>query len=494
MAFTTPAFLIFFALAACGYFALPKKLQNPFLLLCSLVFYAWALPAYLAVVLGTAGIGYFAAFFIKSAPSQKSAKARLALSISALAAILFVFKYFNFFSGFIASLTGGEAASLSLAQPLGISFYTLQLIGYLVDVYRGDEPERNFIAFALFTSFFPYVISGPVGRSRELLPQFKAEHRFEYSRASGGLQRFLWGAFKKVVIADGLGVIVNGIYGDLSLYTGAASLAAVAFYAVQIYCDFSGYTDMALGAAGFLGFDLRENFCAPYGAAGITDFWSRWHMSLTSWLRDYVYIPLGGNRKGFTRKLLNILIVFAISGLWHGVGFTFIVWGLWHALFRILDELLSRALGERFSKPRGAFRVLRVIVSDVIVALGWVLFRAPSFADAFTVVAGCFKPLNIPLAVEQISYLASQNVAADRVFILFYFGIIALGLVLVAVFGHRIRSRALSRASEAFNPISGLKPAVKWALCIAMGLCVMVFFIIGATRGAETASFIYGGF
>ncbi len=494
MAFSTPTFLIFFALTCCGWFALPQKLKNPFLLLASMVFYGWAMPAYCAVVLGTAGFGYLAARFISSAQSDRRCRVRLASSIVLLVAILVLFKYLNFFASVFAAVFGGEAATLSLAQPLGISYYTLRLVGYLVDVYRGDEPERNFVDFALFVSFFPQVISGPVGRSCELLPQFKQRHDFDYYRAVSGLERFLWGAFKKVVIADSLSVLVNGIYADLASYTGAAATAVIVLYTVQLYCDFSGYTDMALGSARVLGFTLEENFNAPFTSCGIGDFWSRWHMSLTNWLRDYVYFPLGGSRRGFARKLLNVVIIFLISGLWHGAGYTYLAWGLWNALFRILEELLGRALGERFSKPRGIVRALRIAATNLIFAFGLVIFRAPTLSDALTVVKNALLPPNIPLALEQISYLATQNVSADRVFILFFFGVIAAGLALVAAFGSRMRRRTLAAQPDAGNPLGGLKPAVKWALCIAMGLCVMFFFIIGATRGAQSASFIYGGF
>ncbi|MEG1808523.1 MAG: MBOAT family O-acyltransferase [Oscillospiraceae bacterium] len=488
--------MIFLTVAATVYFVLPQRLRNPFLLIASYVFYMWKLPYYGALVLGTTAFAYFAAIKLGGAVTEKSKKRRLTLSIIVLLGALFFFKYFNLLSGVAASLgIGVPENGFSLVQPLGISFYTLQLIGYFIDIYRGDaSPERDFVTFSLFVSFFPQIISGPINRAGELIPQFREQHDFSYSRAVSGLERCLWGAFKKVVIADGLASIVNGVYSDLPQYDGVTLLVAVAAYAIQIYCDFSGYTDMAIGVAEMLGFKLRENFRAPYLAAGITDFWSRWHMSLTSWLRDYVYIPLGGNRKGFARKLINILLVFLVSGLWHGVGVTFLVWGAWHGVLRICDELLTHAFGERFAKPRGALRVARIVISDILVALGWVFFRANSLPDALYVFKNMLNSVSFSGALEQITYLASQNVANATVFYLLFFGLILMGLVICAIFDAKLARRTREGDSDGYNPLYDFGKITKWTLCISLALAVMCFFIISASRGALSASFIYGNF
>ncbi|MDO4566290.1 MAG: MBOAT family O-acyltransferase [Oscillospiraceae bacterium] len=495
MSFATPVFLIFLALASAAYLALPRRLQAPFLLLASLVFYMWALPAYGLLVLATAAAVYFSAFWISGALEKKARRLRLALAISLPLGALLVLKYFNFFSGIFSGIFGLEALSLSpLVQPLGISFYTLQLTGYLVDVYGGEEPERDFVYFALFASFFPYILSGPISRASEMLPQFKEEHRYSYSNAAAGLQRFLCGAFKKLVLADSLGLLVDGVWADELNAAGWPALFAVFFYSLQLYCDFSGYTDMALGAAKVLGFKLRENFLAPYFAFSITDFWSRWHMSLTSWLRDYIYIPLGGNRKGFKRKLLNILIVFAISGLWHGAALTFVVWGLWHALFRLIDELLAKKRGEAYLRPFGLARTLRTGLTFILTSLGWVLFRAPDLSSAVSMVSLIFRRgVSLTDTLTLFNSYAAKGVFTDeKYFAVFWAGII-IAMALALLFDIRLQ-RAAGASLSYYNPLALFGKRARWALYWLMGLLTAVFYLISTTGAAASSAFIYAGY
>lgn len=496
MILSSPTFLMFLALAALVYYKLPQRFRAPFLLLASMVFYMWRLPAYGAVVLGTAGLGYFAAVWIAKSAKQKSRERRLALSISALLAVLVIFKYFNFFSSTVSALFGGEGAQpllLSLAQPVGISFYTLQLIGYLVDVYRGEAPEREFVPYALFVTFFPQIISGPINRAGEMLPQYKAPKDYNYANVAVGGQRFLAGALKKIVVADGLGLMVDGVWGDLANASGWPMLLAAVFYSVQLYCDFSGYTDMALGAAKVLGFEMRENFNTPYLACGMTDFWSRWHMSLTSWLRDYIYIPLGGSRKGYARKLLNILIVFLISGLWHGAGLTFILWGLWHGVFRIIDDLLARSLGERYKNPRGLCRAGLVAATDIIVGLGWVLFRAPDLASAGVAFRYLTSYGPFSDALTLLQGYAAKGVFTDSRYFRIYGIFLALGFTLTVLLDI-IKYRCSSRGERVGNPLGKLPKAARWAVYWAAGLSIAAFYMISLTGTASSSMFIYSGF
>ncbi|MEA4911924.1 MAG: MBOAT family O-acyltransferase, partial [Oscillospiraceae bacterium] len=380
-------------------------------------------------------------------------------------------------------------AKLTLALPAGISFYTFTVVGYAVDVYHKKlEPEKDFVTYALFVSFFPSVLMGPIARAGEMLPQYKAEHKFEYGNLVEGLQRFLTGAFKKVVIADGLGVIVDAVYGSLADYRGPMLLTAVVFYAVQLYADFSGYTDMALGAAKVLGFTLRENFKAPYLAATLGGFWSRWHSSLTDWLRDYIYIPLGGSRRGFARKLCNILIVFLISGLWHGAGWTFVVWGLWLGVWRVVEELARRAfnVGKAGYARRGA-RALSHVFTLAVVSVGWIFFRSASLAGAGYVLKNIFCFGGAAGYLPQLLSIAENGVADSGVYYLFYFGSLAFGLWLLFNFDRK------TARGEA-NPLASYKSGARWALYHVLSLLTILFYFLTATGAAGPQSFLYNGF
>ncbi len=495
MALNSPTFLLFLALVAALYYALPQKYRNAFLLLASYAFYIIAAKWCALLLAATTVFVYFASSFVEKREGRAK-KAALAVSVCVLLAALVFFKYFNFFSETVASLSGSDPFLLKLVLPVGISFYTFQLVAYLTDIYRGDaERERNFIAFALFTGFFPQILSGPIGRAGELLPQYRGGHEFCYDNVALGLRRFLAGAFKKVVVADGLAAFSDGVYGNLADYSGLMVILAVVCYAIQIYCDFSGYTDMALGAAKVLGFTLRENFRAPYLCSSQREFWGCWHMSLMSWFRDYVYIPLGGNRKGFARKLLNLVIVFVISGLWHGAGLNFIVWGVWLAAFRVLEELLARASGGAFPAKSGALAVLGTVLSDLIVGLGWIFFRAESLPDALLVFSKLLD-FSAPLSTtkEQFLFLASQNVANSGTYYVFFFGALALGLIFMLRSDVTIKRRTAADKINAYDALGALSGKRLWAVCWLIGLVTMLFYFIVLTRSTEGASFIYLNF
>jgi D-alanyl-lipoteichoic acid acyltransferase DltB (MBOAT superfamily) len=277
--------------------------------------------------------------------------------------------------------------------PVGISFYTFQSLSYTIDVFRGEQPaERNLGKYALFVSFFPQLVAGPIERSTALLPQFDEHHQFNYDRVVSGLRLMAWGLFKKIVVADQLAVLVNGVYNEPSGLVGPHFVLATVFFAFQIYCDFSGYSDVAIGAAQVLGFKLMMNFNRPYVAQSVSEFWSRWHISLSTWFRDYLYIPLGGNRASVPRWYVNVMVVFLVSGLWHGAKWTFVVWGVLHGIYLIFS-LITKSFRERAAIACGLKRVpllhaaLRTLVVFALVCFAWIFFRANSLTDAMYIVS-----------------------------------------------------------------------------------------------------------
>ena len=347
MTFLTPQFFCFFPVTALVFFLLPQRARNPWLLLASWFFYLCAKPIYLTFLLFTIAASYLTGRLLE----RKKSKGALAACLVILGLLLFVFKYLNFalsLAGRGLNLLGFSFSTpvLDILMPVGISFYLFQAMGYVIDVYRGKVPaERDLLIYALFLSFFPQIVSGPIARADQLLPQFKTEHRFDWDEFRAGLFRFLWGAFKKLVLADRLAVLVNTIFTAPQDFGALQLMGAAVAFSLQLYCDFSSYSDMALGAARAMGFSLLENFRTPFFSRSIAEFWRRWHMSLSHWFRDYLYIPLGGSRKGTVRKYLNVLIVFAVSGLWHGAAMTFVVWGVLNGLYQVIGGVTAPLRG-----------------------------------------------------------------------------------------------------------------------------------------------------
>lgn len=380
MLFNSLHFLIFFPLVVTIYFLLPHRYRWALLLASSYYFYmAWK-PEYALIVLFSTVVDYFAALKMSQASTRVKKTFYLGVSLLSNLSLLFVFKYYNFFGGLIG------LSALDLLLPMGISFYTFQTLSYSIDVYRGvTEPERHFGIFALYVTFFPQLVAGPIERSNRLLPQFYVKHTFDYIRITDGLKKMAWGFFKKIVIADRLAVSVNLIFADPTAYEGLPLVIATLFFAFQIYCDFSGYSDIAIGAAQVMGFDLMENFDKPYYSRSISEFWKRWHISLSTWFRDYVYIPLGGNRVRLSRHVLNLMITFLISGLWHGANWTFLVWGALHGTFLVIEYLVARAFPQ---KTRHGFTdALKCLWTFFLVNLAWIFFRANTLADALYILS-----------------------------------------------------------------------------------------------------------
>ena len=477
MAFLSVPFFCFFPVAVLLYFRLPQRGRNLWLLLASWFFYLCAKPVYLTLLFFVIASTYGAGRILEVRKSRVVLAGCLVLETC----LLFFFKYVNF----ALSLAGGalralgfdcSAPVLEIVLPVGISFYLFQAMGYVIDVYRGEIPaERDPVIYALFLSFFPQVVSGPIGRGGELLPQFRTGHPFDWDKFRTGLLRFLWGAFKKLVLADRLAVLVTTVYAAPETFGALQLMGAAVAFSFQIYCDFSGYTDMALGVAGSMGFTLRENFRTPYFARSIADFWRRWHISLTSWFRDYLYIPLGGSRAGAGRKYRNILIVFAVSGLWHGAAMTFVVWGLLNGLYQVAGALTAPAR-DRLWRTLGlgeesCFRKLvQTAVTFVLTTVAWVFFQAESLSNALAVLSGM---LHGPLWVY-------QSIGLDRWELL-----VALAglLVLFWVDLRSLRENLSARWLAAPRPVRWL---VLWVLLFAC----LIFGSYGT--GYDAQSFLYG--
>ena len=410
MDFITGAFLLFFTICVAVYYSIPKKGQWIWLLLCSIFFYLCASVKLSIFILFSIISSFVAARRLeqlcareqavreKTDPDQKKEtdvnvhkKAVAALLIGSNAGLLFLLKFASSGSFFVTRLHLGRLAFL---LPMGISFYTLQIIAYVVDVYRGKYPaEKNFLQYMLFVMYFPQILQGPIARFDQLKKQLCSGHTFSYATFVGGFELMIWGYFQKLVIADRAAVIVDRLFGEYRSYTGVYMLLAGVLYSIQLYTDFNGCVCIARGASEMLGITLAENFDHPYFATSIQDFWHRWHMSLSSWLRDYVYIPLGGNRKGKLRKYVNILLTFLVSGLWHGMGLTYLVWGFLHGLYQIMGSLLMPVRDRLVSltkTDRSCFshRLLKQLCTFFLIMLAWIFFRADSVTQALQKMSG----------------------------------------------------------------------------------------------------------
>lgn len=381
MLFNSFEFFIFFPLVTILFFLSSQKYKWVVLLTASCYFYMQFVPYYIFILGTTILIDYIAGIGIENTSNKKRKKCFLVISIVANLAILFVFKYYNFFLHTIAyTFHTASLPYLSLLLPIGLSFHTLQAMGYTIEVYRGNcNAERHFGKYALYVLFYPQLVAGPIERPQHLLPQWNQAKVLRYSNVAKGLKMMVWGFFKKLVIADRLAVIVNTVYGNIPEYDSLSILFATYIFAFQIYCDFSGYSDIAIGAANVMGYDLMENFRLPYLSVSIKEFWTRWHISLSSWLRDYVYIPLGGNRVKPWKWYCNLIVVFILSGLWHGANITFLIWGLFHGIYLIFSLILTK---EKKGIPVNLWiKGGKVVLTFHLVLFAWIFFRAASLYD-----------------------------------------------------------------------------------------------------------------
>ena len=417
MNFNSLQYLIFLPVTVILYFTLPRRLKNPMLLAASYYFYACWQPVYACLMLFSTAATYVCGILIAKKPARK--KTWLTLCLVTNLAILFFFKYFNFVFGALGSVLSVDMPTLSVLLPVGISFYTFQALGYTMDVYRGTIPaEQSFIDYALFVSFFPQLVAGPIERTGNIIPQLKAPHKPSLKNFQSGLTLIIWGMMKKVIIADNMAVMVNTAYNNASAHTGAQLMFATVCFAVQIYCDFSAYSDIARGSSRIIGIELMQNFDCPYGAQSIKDFWRRWHISLSTWFKDYLYFPLGGSRKGKARTLLNLVIVFMVSGLWHGAAFTFVLWGLLHGIYQVLGALLMPVKKKIYSvipKKNVILQLVRTLFTFVLVCVGWVFFRANTVSDALFIfkqmlTPGVFDPFSLGLSTPMLNAVIAAAV------------------------------------------------------------------------------------
>ncbi len=377
------------------------KIQNAFLVLASYVFYGWWNWKFLALIIFSSGVDYLVGLRLNKTNKKANRKILLLISIIVNLGLLGFFKYFNFFAESFASaftLFGKtfEPTRLNIILPVGISFYTFQTLSYSIDVYKRKlEPTKDLISFFAFVSFFPQLVAGPIERATHLLPQFYTKRTFEYNKAFDGLKQILWGLFKKIIIADNCALIVNQIFDNYTDYSGSTLLLGAFFFAFQIYGDFSGYSDIAIGIARLFGFNLKQNFAYPYFARDIAEFWRRWHISLTSWFRDYLYIPIGGSRGGAWGKIRNVFIIFLVSGFWHGANWTFIIWGIFNALL-FLPLLLTKRNRKNIdivaaqSMLPNLKEIFSMASTFILTSFGWIFFRAESLPDAFSYLKNIF--------------------------------------------------------------------------------------------------------
>jgi alginate O-acetyltransferase complex protein AlgI len=402
MLFNSFQFLVFFPIVTTAYYALPHRYRWLLLLGASCYFYMAFVPAYILILVFTIVAGYTAGLMIEDAANKRLRKLSLAASLVVHIGVLAFFKYFNFLNNNVFALAqvmhwNYPIQGLAILLPIGLSFQTFQAMSHTIEVYRGNcKTERHLGIYALYVMFYPQLVAGPIGRPQNLLHQFHEKHAFDYDGVTDGLKLMCWGFFQKLVIADRLAPIVNQVYGDPQAYGGPALMVATVLFTFQVFCDFAGYSNIAIGAAQVMGIKLMRNFDRPYFSRSIAEFWRRWHISLSSWFRDYVYIPMGGNRVPKSRWRLNVVTVFLLSGLWHGASWTYVLWGALHGLYLIVEDLLGKLL------PRGGSgtnitsrhsllsQALQIAITFMLVCFAWIFFRASTVSDALYIVSHLF--------------------------------------------------------------------------------------------------------
>lgn len=468
------------------YFVIPKKLRCTWLLIASYYFYMSWNAKYALLIAGSTVLTYVGALIIEKNERAKTKKLTLILVILINLGLLFFFKYFDFLLDNLNLLLQNTGVTLTrtfdIILPVGISFYTFQALGYIIDVYRGDvKAEHSFIRYALFVSFFPQLVAGPIERSGNLLGQIDNAVNikvFEYNRIINGLITMLWGFFLKMVIADRLAVFVDMVYKDHASYGSVEIIAATAAFAIQIYCDFSSYSIIAAGAAGVMGFTLMDNFDTPYFAQSIKEFWRRWHISLSQWFRDYVYIPLGGNRCSRLRKWFNLMITFILSGLWHGANWTFVVWGMLHGLYQVIGEAtlpLRRRIREFFSvdTEKFGYKLGQIIVTFVLVDIAWLFFRADSMGDAVQMIGRLFMPWQPSAELKNIAGSGWEIIVLCA----------ALATLLCVDVLHYLTGKNIAQLLMEQNVL------FRWCVIWYFMLMILVFGIYG--EGYDSQTFIY---
>ncbi|MFY0674907.1 MAG: MBOAT family protein [Bacteroidia bacterium] len=406
MFFNSIEFIIFLPIVVAVYYLLPYRFRWLWLLGASYYFYMSWKAEYALLIIGSTVVDFFAAQFIDKTDKKSIKKAWLSLSLITNLGLLAVFKYYNFFRGELEEILVANGLenwfpTLSLLLPVGISFYTFQTLSYTLDVYYGrQKPEKHFGIFSLYVSFFPQLVAGPIERFSHLGAQLKEWQKLHYPNIVSGLRLILYGLFVKMVVADNLSPYVDKVYRDYETLSSSTIGLGLVFYAFQIYADFFGYSTIAIGAAKLLGIDLMDNFKAPYTAISIGDFWKRWHISLTTWFREYLYLPLGGNRVNQFRWMINILIVFIVSGFWHGANWTFIFWGAIHGVVYLVENIFGRVTGIKAKNLNNTLKIVASLKTFLIVVLAWTFFRAKSFDHATHILQALFANFDVVSTIE----------------------------------------------------------------------------------------------
>ena len=471
MIYSSFNFIVLFPLLFLLYYLIPARYQrgrNMFLLAVSYLLYLNWMPVYALILLGVTLVTYYSARFIEG--SEKKRQIVILGGAFSLLPLLF-FKYFNFINEQVYTILTAlglryELQGLNWAVPIGISFFTFQALGYLFDVYyKKIEAEKDFLIYALFISFFPSILSGPINKASLVIPQLKnLRPYFDYGKAVGGLKMLLWGMFMKVVVADRVALYVDTVLPNYMNYTGVTCFAASIFYTIQIYADFAGYSLMAIGVGKVLGFELTENFRRPYFAVSVTDFWRRWHISLSTWLKDYVYIPMGGSRCSKMRNYWNIFVTFLVSGIWHGANWTFIVWGIWHGIAQIIEKVIGQQKCEYgwFGKS------VKIVITFLLVNFAWIFFRMPTLGDACGVIAHIFD-IHQSMALE---------ITSKHIFVLMMMGTLLLF----------IKDWTDEFAPNRLRLFENKKRVVRWASYVS------VIILIILTGVFDAGQFIYANF
>ncbi len=471
MIYNSIPFAVFLPIIFILYWICPSKYRYLFLLAASFYFYMYMDPKYIFFLLGTVTVSYLLALALDSARDVFRKKLYLFIGILALIGVLALLKY----SGFIIEIAGLPSPAIQFMLPVGISFYTFQTLGYLIDIYRGKYPaERHFGYYCLFVSFFPQILSGPIGRGDVLLPQLKKERTFEIYQASYGMKLMAVGYFKKLVVAGLLAPTVDKIYDNPESYVGLVYIIATFMFALQIYCDFSGYTDIAIGCAKLFGMELSENFKTPYFSRSIKEFWSRWHISLSTWFRDYLYIPLGGNRVGKIRHCFNLMLTFLVSGLWHGAGINYILWGGIHGFYQIIETISGKNKKGREGKRNPLLNLFSVFLTFMAVCLAWVFFRADSVSHAWRIISLSFHEIGNPY-----NYFRTAIICLDMSYA--YMIYLSIPILLLTIYDYASLKR------DVIAWISSRKPWVRYPVYIFLLLIILLF----SEKGVSTEFYYF---
>lgn len=486
MLFNSLDFAIFFPIVFVLYWLVSSNLRwrNILVLASSYVFYGWWDWRFLFLIAISSIVDFYVGQKLYKENNAKKRKRLLLISLIVNLGFLAYFKYTNFFiDTFVDSfrLFGKELeiTSINIILPVGISFYTFQTLSYTIDIYRKQlKPTKDWLSFFSFVAFFPQLVAGPIERASHLLPQFYKTYKFNYNQVKSGLLLMAFGLFKKMVIADRAALYVNEVYNNPGNYEGIETIFGTVLFAFQIYCDFSGYSDIAIGAARTMGFDLMKNFDSPYLSKSITEFWRRWHISLSTWFRDYVYIPLGGSRNGKYRTYYNLFIVFLVSGLWHGAAMTFVIWGVIHGVIIVIEKAIFKSKEKVFSllnidKSILSNKLIFIMITFTIVCFAWVFFRANSFADSIIIIEGFFTNNFYELFGEKL-YLIGLK---EHEFTLLFLSILSLTYI-----------ENSHRKQSMFSLLNEQPIFFRWSVYLSIAVFIIIFGVYGSEIDSE---FIY---